>query len=76
MLSLYLTVLLLFQLLRGEAVEPPNKRQMMSPYFLPELSHLIGYCEDKIPFVHLATCVSIQYVYMYLLFIIGIRYQQ
>ncbi len=47
------------QLLRGEALEPPNKRQMMSPYFLSELSHLIGYCEDNIPFVHLAHCVSI-----------------
>ncbi len=38
-------------------MEPPNKRQMMSPYFLPELSHIVSFCEDNVPFVHLASCV-------------------
>lgn len=42
------------KLLMGDPYELPHKRPRASPYFLPELLHIMAHCEERIPFIMLA----------------------
>jgi len=42
-----------FQLFLREYMEPTGKKQKISPYFVPELVHIVAATEEKLPFVFL-----------------------
>lgn len=46
--------LLLPQLLIMEMNDQGAKRQKRSAYYVPELTHMVALCEDRIPFILLA----------------------
>lgn len=39
-------------------VGPPTKQQKNPPYFIPELAHTVNMCDEKLPFICLATELS------------------
>ena len=45
-------IVISLQLLLGEGDAPPAKKPTKpSPYFVPDLCHILALCEDRIPFL-------------------------
>ncbi|KAL3884058.1 hypothetical protein ACJMK2_030281 [Sinanodonta woodiana] len=41
------------KMLLGEPTDPPKKKIKGSPYFVPQLTHIVAACEERLPFVFL-----------------------
>lgn len=42
---------------------PQNRRPKLPAYFIPELAHVVAFCDERIPFVTLAQEVILNFPY-------------